>query len=56
MDKKAFFDNLKKEANVALSKVFDKVEEVSKVSALKIKIGNLKAQIKTKKIEIGNIE
>jgi ubiquinone biosynthesis protein UbiJ len=55
MDKKAFFDNLRKEANTALSKVFDKVEEVSKVSALKIKITNHKSQIKGLKKDIGTI-
>jgi ubiquinone biosynthesis protein UbiJ len=55
MDKKAFFDNLRKEANTALSKVFDKVEEVSKVSALKIKITNHKSHIKGFKKDIGTI-
>ena len=31
----------------------DKVEEVSKISVIKLKIGNLKSQIKTQKMEIG---
>ncbi len=53
MDKKEFFENIRKEANEVLSKVFDKVEEVSKVSVLKLKIGNLKSKIKTQKMEIG---
>lgn len=54
MDKKAFFDNIRKEASTALSKVFDKVEEVSKISALKMKISGLKAQIRDQKTEIGD--
>ena len=54
MDKKAFFDNIRKEASTALSKVFDKVEEVSKISALKLRISGLKARIKDQKTEIGD--
>ncbi len=54
MDKKAFFENIRKEANKVLSKVFDKVEEVSKISALRFKISGLKAQIKDQKTEIGD--
>ena len=54
MDKKAFFENIRKEASTALSKVFDKVEEVSKISALKLKISGLKARIRDQKTEIGN--
>jgi ubiquinone biosynthesis protein UbiJ len=54
MDKKTFFDNIRKEANIALSKVFDKVEEVSKTSALRLKISNLKGQIRDIKTEIGH--
>ena len=54
MDKKAFFKNIRKEANTALSKVFDKVEEVSKISALKLNISGLKAQIRDQKTEIGD--
>ncbi len=54
MDKKAFFDNIRKEANTVLLKVFDKVEEVSKISALKFKISGLKAQIRDQKTEIGD--
>lgn len=53
MDKKEFFENLKKEANTTLSKIFDKVEEVSKVSALKMKISTLKTKIRDCKTEIG---
>ena len=53
MDKKEFFESIRKEANEVLSRVFDKVEEVSKVSVLKLKIGNLKSRIKTQKMEIG---
>lgn len=54
MDKKAFFENIRKEANTVLLKVFDKVEEVSKISALKLKISGLKAQIRDQKTGIGN--
>ena len=54
MDKKAFFENIRKEANTVLLKVFDKVEEVSKISALKFKISELKAQIKDQKMGIGD--
>lgn len=53
MDKKAFFENIRREANAALSKVFDKVEEVSRISALKLKISSLKAQIRDNKTKMG---
>ena len=53
MDKKAYFEHIKKEAVNALSKVFDKVEEVTKVSGIKLKINNLYAQIKGIKFEMG---
>ena len=53
MDKKTFFSNFKREANIALSRVFDKVEEVSKVSALKLKISNYRGKIKNNKTAIG---
>lgn len=53
MDKKAFFDNVKKEANITLTKIFDKVEEISKTSALQLNIGNLKSQITDCQKEIG---
>jgi len=53
MDKKAYFEHIKKEAVNALSKVFDKVEEVTKVSGIKLKINNLYAKIKGIKFEIG---
>ena len=53
MDKKSFFENIRREANVALSRVFDKVEEVSKISALKLKISNFTRKIKDHKTEIG---
>jgi predicted RNase H-like nuclease (RuvC/YqgF family) len=54
MDKRALFDNIRKETNSALTKIFDKVEEVSKTSALRLKISSLKDQIKKCKREIGN--
>jgi len=53
LDRKAFFGNIRREANVALSRIFDKVEEVSKVSALKLKISNYKGKIKDHKKAIG---
>ena len=53
MDKKSFFRNFKREANVTLSRIFNKVEEVSKVSALKLKIGSYKGKIKESKTTIG---
>ena len=53
MDKKAFLGNLRKEVNTSLSRLFDKVEEVSKVSVLKLKIGNYKGKIKDHKKAIG---
>ena len=53
MDKKAFFGNIRREANAALSRIFDKVEEVSKVSALKLKMSNYKGKIKDHKKAIG---
>lgn len=53
MDNKTFFDNIRRDANAVLSKVFDKIEKVSKTSALKLKISNLKGKIKDHKTEIG---
>ena len=53
MDKKSFFDNIRRDANIAFSKVFDKLEEISKISALKLKISNFKRKIKDNKTEIG---
>ncbi|MCD6177126.1 MAG: hypothetical protein J7K29_04740 [Candidatus Cloacimonetes bacterium] len=53
MDKKSFFENIKRDANTVLSKIFDKVEEVSKISALKLKISNYRRIIKDYKTEIG---
>lgn len=54
MDKK-FFDNVRKEAGVALSKVIGKVEEVGKISGLKLKINSLKSHVKSTKSEIGEL-
>jgi len=50
---KSFFENLRREVTVTLSRIFDKVEEVSKVSALKLKIGSYKGKIKESKTTIG---
>ena len=55
MDKKAFFEMIRDEVNAAISKVSEKVEEVSKVSSLKIKNHNLKNQIKDLKGQIGEL-
>jgi len=54
MDTKAFMENIRKEINHAMSKAFDKVEELSKLSRLKLKIGSMKGDIKDLKTEIGN--
>lgn len=54
MDKK-FFTTVKKEAGAALHKVIGKVEEVSKISGLKLKQTSLKSHIKSTKTEIGEL-
>ncbi|MDD3051645.1 MAG: hypothetical protein PHR06_10935 [Candidatus Cloacimonetes bacterium] len=46
-------NNIKSEINSAISKVFDKVEEVTKVSKTKLKISGIKNKIKDTKLEIG---
>lgn len=53
MDAKSLLENIRKEINSAMSKTFDKVEELSKLSRLKLKIGSLKGDIKDIKTEIG---
>lgn len=53
MGDKTFFENIKREANTLLTKVFDKVEEVSKTSVLKLKISDLRGKIKDHKVEMG---
>jgi len=53
MGDKSFFDNIKRETNSVLSKVFDKVEVVSKTSVLKLRISDLKGKIRDHKVEIG---
>ena len=55
MDKKAFFKNFKRDANRALSMIIDKVEKVSKVSTLRLKISNYKGKIKDNKTAIGEL-
>lgn len=54
MDKE-FIEQVKKEASTTLHKVFDKIEEVSKISQIKIKINNKKNDIKKVKREIGDL-
>ncbi len=53
MGDKTFFENIKRKANTVLSKVFDKVEVVSKTSVLKLRISDLKGRIRDHKVEIG---
>lgn len=53
MDKKSFYEDVIRETKIALSKVFSKVEEISKISIVKLRISNLKGKIKENKIEIG---
>jgi predicted RNase H-like nuclease (RuvC/YqgF family) len=55
MEKKELFETIKNEISVTLTKVFDKVEEVGKVSSMKLKIHGLQAQIKDFKNQIGDI-
>jgi regulator of replication initiation timing len=54
MDTKAFMENIRREINSAMSKAFDKVEELSKLSRLKLKIGTFKGEIKDIKSQIGD--
>jgi regulator of replication initiation timing len=54
MDAKAFIESVRKEINSAMTKTFDKVEELSKLSRLKLKIGSLKGDIKDLKTEMGS--
>ncbi len=54
MDTKAFMENIRKEINSAMSKAFDKVEELSRLSRLKLKIGSLKGDVKDVKSQIGD--
>ena len=54
MVKQTFLEKLKNGTNVTLSKVFDNVEKVSKISTMKLKIINLEGKIKNKKTDIGN--
>jgi len=53
MGDKTFFENIKRDANTILSKVFDKVEVVSKTSVLKLRISDLKGRIRGHKVKIG---
>ncbi len=54
MDTKVLFENITKEVNNALSKAFDKVEELSKYSSLKFKINSLRGDIKELKAKMGD--
>ena len=53
MENKSFFEDVKKETKIALSKVFQKVEEVGEVSVLKIQMSNIRGQIRDNKTDIG---
>jgi len=54
MDTKVFIENVRKEINSAMSKAFDKVEELSKQTKTKLKISSLKTSIKDIKTEMGD--
>lgn len=55
MDKKELLETIKNEIGNTLTKVFDKVEEVGKVSGIKLKIHGLQNQVKDFKFQIGEI-
>jgi hypothetical protein len=54
LDIKTFLDSVRSEAKIALSKTMNKVEEVSKVTAIRLKINSKKTQIKDVKKSIGD--
>ncbi len=53
MDKKDFMETVKKEINETLARIFDKVEEISETSLLKLKIEKIKRRVKNYQAEIG---
>jgi len=54
LDNKSFFEDVKKETKTAILKVFSNIEEISKVSTIKLQISNLRGQIRDNKLEIGD--
>ena len=54
MDRKKNLNNVRREANIAISKVLDKVKIVSKTSILSLNINTLKTRINEQKKEIGD--
>ena len=54
MDRKKNLNNVRREANIAISKVLDKVKIVSKTSILSLNINTLKSRINEQKKEIGD--
>ena len=52
-DEHLFFEDVKKETKTALLKVFQKVEEIGKISVLKIQMSNIRGQIRDNKTDIG---
>jgi len=55
LDNKSFFEDVKRETKTAISKIFHMIEEVSRVSSIKLQISNLRGQIRNNKLEIGEI-
>ncbi len=55
MDHKKMLDNLRKEVNVALSKVFDEVGKATKVSGHRLAINSLKSDIREQKEKLGTM-
>jgi uncharacterized protein with PhoU and TrkA domain len=53
LENKSFFEDVKKETKTALLKVFQKVEEIGKISVLKIQMSNIRGQIRDNKTDIG---
>ncbi len=55
MDHRKLLDNLRKEVNVALTKVFDEVGKATKVSGHRLAINSLKGEIRENKEKLGSI-
>ncbi len=55
MDHKKMLENLRKEVNIALTKVFDEVGKATKVSGHRLAINSLKGEIRDNKEKIGTL-
>ena len=55
MDHKKMLENLRKEVNIALTKVFDEVGKATKVSSHRLAINSLKGDIREHKEKIGTL-